>query len=50
MCVTLCETLYTCSLEICRIFCLNETCATRTLSLSPFSVPYVDSIGNSIEI
>jgi len=44
------ETFYTNSLEICRNFRLNATQANRTLALSPFSVPYVDSIGNSTEI
>ena len=50
MCVTWCETFYTNSLEICRILRLNTTQANRTLARSPFSVPYVDGIGNSIEI
>jgi hypothetical protein len=33
-----------------RYFRLNATHANRTLALSPFWVPYIDSTGNSIEI
>jgi len=48
--VTWCETFYTNSLEKCRIFRLTTTQVNRTLALSPFSVPCVDGIDNSIEI
>jgi hypothetical protein len=50
MCVTRCETFYTYSLEICRVSRPNAIHANRKLAVSPFSVPYVDSVGDSSEI
>lgn len=50
MCVTWCETFYTYPLEIYRVSRQNTIHANWKLALSPFSVPYVDSVGNSTEI